>query len=92
MDLNRHRFFKPKKTIVFLDFGCYASAISLLLAEMFVVVCITKWLLYGVAGYTDFYFLFLCIIMAFILKNEIEFLWLSKEYIFKMIEVENELR
>lgn len=72
---------------MFLDIGCYTSAISLLLSESFIVVCTTKWCLYGATGYKDAYLLFLCIVMAFILKNEIEFLWLSREFIYKMVEV-----
>lgn len=89
MDLKRCKCFRPKTTIVFYSIGCYASAMSLLLAEMVIAFCVTKWLLYGASG-ADIYNLFLCILMAFIVKNEVEFLYLSREYNFKLIEVPNE--
>lgn len=87
MDLNRCKCFKPKVTTMFLDIGCYASAISLLLSEIFIVVCTTKWCLYGATGYTDAYFLFICVIVVFVAKTDIEFLWASREFIYQMVEV-----
>ena len=85
LDQHKHSSDDYKLITIFINIRCYISLISILLAEICNVVCITTWYLYGVKDYCrDLWLLALCIVSVFIAITDLECLLDNRELIFKI--------
>lgn len=91
MDLNQqHKYFKPKIITVFLT-DCYIPALELLIAESYILINLTIWLMYGAdIDFAHIYCLFMCLLMTWYGRQAVRYLISRRIFIYKMeVEIEN---
>lgn len=83
MGLDAQQYYKVKFKAVYMSDVCYVAACGLVLSEIFIVVSVTSWLLYGV-GLEDFVLLFCCVWLAYGVPKWVWLLEKEREYVCKL--------